>query len=336
MLPIPIWAIVLGAIVLVLSLLAAVVVVRLARQAEIPHPPIGLEVLGTPPPTSALDVIARESRRLSVRPGPEEVHERFLESSSDDALVVDEAVRAAMREVDRAHLDDLAQLVDAIHSGAPMGDRCADLDARCPGIEIVRASQSDEIVVIDRWFRGDRHGASALLTRMLVAWLELAQTGRAVMSQVVGVSTLLRATGLVVMLQRDGLVIEGPLRAALESVADAPIDLGRGWIVEMHRTEHALRTLPPHGLVEQLAFDRAATARALYVGQEACVRYARDPSAPRPAPLPMPTPNGAFVSSQTELALIEAILPECERMIDSARSRLDRSRDRARVLLARP
>lgn len=336
MLPNATRAIVLGAIVIVLSLLAAVIVVRLARPAEIPHPPIGLEVLGTPPPTSATDVIARESRRLTSPPGPDEVHQRFLESSPDADLVIDDALRAAIAGIDRARLDDLGRLVDAIYTGAPMGDRCADLDARCPGLEILRAAQAAELVLLDRWIAGDREGATRLLIRLLLSSMELARTGRAVMTQVVAVSTLLRATGLVVMLQRDGLTIEGPLRAALEPVADPSLDMGRGWIEEMHRTERALRTLPPYGIVEQLAFDRAAAARAIYVGQEACVRYARDPSAPRPAPLPLPTPSGAFVSSQTELALIEAILPECERMIDSARSRLDRSRDRARVLLARP
>jgi hypothetical protein len=119
-------------------------------------------------------------------------------------------------------------------------------------------------------------------------------------------------------------------------VADAPIDLGRGWIVEMHRAEHALATIPPYGVIEQLTFDRASTARALYAGQDACVRYARDRSEPRPALLPLPMADDAFVSGQTQLALIQAILPECERMIDSARARLDRSRARARVLLARP
>jgi hypothetical protein len=334
--PRPTLPIVIGAIVVVVLLLVAVVVARLARVPEIPSPPIGLEELGSPPATSALDVIVRESSRLAAAPGPDGVHDRFLESRRDDELVLDDALRAAMASLEPTQLLDRSDLVELVYDGTPMLDRCTDLEARCPGIEVVRAAQSVELVVLGRWIAGDREGAVRLLARALVASLELAQSGRSVMSQLVGIASLLRATGLAVMLQRAGLVIEGPLRAAIEPVVDAPVDLGRGWIVEMHRAAHALRTIPPYGIVEQLAFDRPSTARALYVGQEACVRYARDPSAPRPAVLPLPSSEQMLLSSQTELALLNAVLPDCTTMIEAARTRLDRSRVRARALLAQP
>lgn len=332
----PLVPIVLGAVLVVVLLLVAVIVARLANVPEIPSPPVGLEELGSPPTASALDVIARESSRLTAAPGPDDLHDRFLDSARDDGLVIDDVLRTAMARVEPTQLVDRADLVEQIYDGAPMVDRCTDLDARCPGIEIVRAAQSLELVVLARWIEGDRESAARLLARALVASLELAQSGRAVMSQLVGVAGLLRATGLAVMLQRDGLAIEGPLRAAIEPVVDAPVDLGRGWIVEMHRAAHALRTIPPYGIVEQLAFDRPSTARALYAGQEACVRYARDPSAPRPAVLPLPSSEQMLLSSQTELALLNAVLPDCTTMIEAARTRLDRSRVRARALLAQP
>ncbi len=325
-----------GAIVVVVLLLVAVVVVRLARVPEIPSPPVGLEELGSPPATSAIDVIDRESRRLAAAPGPDLVHDRFLDSTGEDELVLDDALRAAMASLEPTQLVDRSDLVELVYSGAPMVDRCTDIEARCPGIEVVRAAQSVELVVLDRWIAGDREGAARLLARALVASLELAQSGRSVTSQLVGIAALLRATGLAVMLQRDGLVLEGALRAAIEPIVEASVDLGRGWIVEMHRAAHALRTIPPYGIVEQLTFDRPSTARELYAGQEACVRYARDPSAPRPAALPMPSSEQMLLSSQTELALLNAVLPDCATMIDAARTRLSRASVRARGLLARP
>lgn len=332
--------IVLGAIGVLTLLFVAVVAIRLARNDDIPHPPIGLDSLGPLPTSSALDVTAREASRLTATrgpPGPEVVHDRFLEATADDALVLDDALRTAMASIPPTQRDDRARLVDAIYSGAPMEDRCNDLDAsRCVGIEIMRAAQSAELVALDRWLAGDREGAGLLLTRMLVASLELARTGRAAMSQLVAIAALLRATGLAVILQRDGLVFDAALTAALEAVLATEIDLGRGWIMEMHRAEHALRTIPPGGTVERLALDRGSLARAVYAGQEACVRYARDPSAPRPTTLPLPASDDTLISSDTELAILDAIVPDCAQLIDGARTRTTRVHARARLALGRP
>lgn len=326
--------VVLAAIAGVTLLLGAIVAVRLAREPAVPAPPRPLAELGPPPAGGPWDVLVRERRHLERAPGPDALHARLLDSVADETLVLDAPMRESLAELDRVAFAPLPPIVEAVFSGAPLEDRCTDAAPRCPGIEMLRAAQAAELVVLDRWIAGDRRGAASLLGRVLAASLELARTGRAVMAQMVGISTLSRAAGLLVVLVRDGLVLDPALALVLERVERQDLDLGRGWIAEMSVAEHALRTIPDDGILERLLLDRGVAARAIYDAQERCVLYARDASAPRPASLPLPSGQSSlYLSTATELAFIEALLPDCAPMIDEARSRFARAR--ARLALAR-
>lgn len=324
--------IVLGGLGVIVLLLVAIVAARLGREPAIPPPPRSLAELGPLPAAGPWDVLVREERHLDRAPGPDELHARFPHSVTDESLVLDAALREAVAALDPAVLTPLRPIVLAVFSGARLEDRCVDLTARCPGIEMLRAVQAAELVILERWIARDRAGAASLLGRVLAASLDLAQTGRTVMGQAVGVATLVRASGLLVMLARDGLELEASLEAVLDRIDREDVDLGRGWITEMSVAERALRTVPVGGTIEGLLLDRGSLARELYAVQEQCVAYARDPSAAAPPPLPLPT-GSLHVSSDTELAFIEALLPDCTPMIDESRRRFVQAR--ARVAVAR-
>jgi hypothetical protein len=323
---------VLGGLAVIVLLLVAIVAARLGREPTIPPPPRSIAELGPLPAAGPWDVLVREARPLERGPRPDDLHARLAHSVTDESLVLDASMREAVAALDPTALAPLGPIVEAIFSGARFEDRCVDVTGRCPGLEMHRAVQAAELVILARWIAGDRAGAASLLGRVLAATLDLAQTGRAVMPQAVGVATLVRAAGLLVMLARDGLAPDASLLAVLERIERDEVDLGRGWITEMSVAEHTLRTVPVGGTIEALLFDRGRLAADVYDAQEACVTYARDPSAAVPAPLPLPA-GTLHVSGATEIALIEALLPECTSMLDETRRR--HAQARARVALAR-
>lgn len=324
--------ILLGGLALIALLLFAIVLARLGREPTIPPPPRSIAELGPLPAAGPWDELVRESRLLEDPSTPEPLQDRLTHSVTDDSLVLDASMRESLASVDAARFAPLRPIVDAVFSGARFEDRCADPSAGCPGLEMLRAVQAAELVILERWVAGDRASAASLLLRVLAGSLDLAQTGRAVMSQAVGVATLVRASGLLVVLARDGLALEAPLLGVLERIEREDVDLGRGWIREMSVAEHALRTVPVGGTLEALLFDRGQLAREVYDTQEQCVTYARDPSAAVPASLPLPVESW-YVSSATELGLIEALLPDCGPMLDETRRRFAQAR--ARLALAR-
>ncbi len=318
-----------------LALLVAIVGVRLAQERPLPPAPHTSEELGPlPAPGGPWDTLVREEARLRVTLGPDTLRDRLAPDQPDAALVLDrDAVALELAEVDLAELDRLIPILEQLYGAGPIVDGCADPLAGCSGLTTLRAQHHAELVVLVRWLAGDDEGARALLAGALVANAGLTRTGRTVITQLVGVSALTRAVNLAVALAQAGLVLGPVVEGALASVAREEPDLGRGWIGEVLLAERTLHTVGSGSVAERLFFDRTEAARQVYATQEACIAYARDPGAPRPAPVAAPTgPSHWVLSETTSLAFMEAMLVDCADPIDRGRGRLETARRRAASL----
>jgi hypothetical protein len=156
-----------------------------------------------------------------------------------------------------------------------------------------------------------------------------------VITQLVGLVAIARGATLALALRRAGLAPGPELEDALAEVARAEVDLGRAWIGEVVLADRTVRTLGGETIAERLFFDRAEAAGLVFASQEACVAYARDPSAPRPAPVAVPGsgPGSWMLSDATATLFVEAMLIECAEPIERAREHLATARRRARAAL---
>jgi hypothetical protein len=327
-----------GAIAVVLGLLVALVVVRLARAPALPPAPYDERALGPlPAPGGTWEVLVREDARLRGELPTDALLAVTDPTQADDAIALDRAsVEAAFDGVDVAEIDRFVPVLDALYDGRPMLDGCRDWLAGCPGIGGLRAAQRAELLVLAGWLAGDDEGARTLLAHMLIANEGLARSGRSVIAQMVGLSALGRAVVLATALARAGFALGPEAHAALASIATQEIDLARGWIAEVIAAERALRTAGEERILERLFFDRASAARLVYESQERCIAYARDPAAPRPPPVTTPGsgPTAWMVSDATSMIFVESMLVDCAEPIERARTLRDDARRRARALAA--
>jgi hypothetical protein len=321
----------------VLGLLVALVMVRLARVSPLPPAPYDERALGPlPAPGGSWEVLVREDQNLRGALPTEAFLATLSPNQPDDAIALDRAgVEAAFEGVDMSEIDRFVPLLDALYDGTPMLDGCRDWLVGCEGFGGVGAERRAELVVLARWLAGDDEGARSLLARALIANHGLTRSGRSVAAQMMSLTALGRAVVLAMALSRAGFTLGADVRAALVTVATGEVDLARGWIAEVLRAERALQTSGQEGLRERLFFDRAHAARLVYESQERCIAYARDPAAPRPTPVvpPVTGPTAWMVSDTVSVIFVESMLVDCAEQIDQARTTRDEAQRRARSLI---